>query len=151
MFHAEEKQQMAKEQYGSCKEKLADIQCLNKRLLYDYTRYTHKPMALCSNDAKSCYDQIVLIIAALCLCQLGAPKMAVQSMVSMIHGMQHHVQSMYGNSSISQGHAQWTEPIACIGQGNGAGPHIWVVVSTPLFQILTQEGFLAHIICTLSK
>jgi len=68
MFHAEEKQQMAKEQYGSCKEKLADIQCLNKWLLYNYARYTHKPMALCSNNAKSCYDWIVLIIAALCLC-----------------------------------------------------------------------------------
>jgi len=46
---------------------------------------------------------------------------------------------------------QWKEPIAGIGQSNGAGPHIWVVVSTPLFQILTQEGFLAHIICEIYK
>jgi len=151
MFHAEEKQQMANEQYGSHKEKLANIQCLNKWLLYNYTQYTHEPMALCSKDAKSCYDWIVLIVAALCLCQLRAPKMAVESMVSTIHGMQHHVQSMYGNSSISQGHAQWTEPIAGIGQGNGTGPHIWAPVNTPLFQILTQEGFLAHIICAISK
>ena len=91
MFHAELHQQMAREQYGSRKEKAADIQCLNKRLLYDYTRFTHKPLALCSNDAKSCYDRIVLIIAALCLCRLGAPKPYVQSMVNTIHGMQHHV------------------------------------------------------------
>jgi len=41
MFQMEEQHQMAPEQYGSCKEKLADIQCLNKRLLYDYTCYTH--------------------------------------------------------------------------------------------------------------
>jgi len=33
MFHTEEHQQMAQEQYGSCKEKLAGIQCLNKCLL----------------------------------------------------------------------------------------------------------------------
>jgi len=75
-------------------------------------------MAPCSNDAKSCYDCIVLIVAALCLCQLGALKMAVQSMVSMIHRMQHHVQSMYGDSSISQGQTQRTELITGIGQGN---------------------------------
>jgi len=30
MFHAEAHRQMAKEQYGSQKEKVADIQCLNK-------------------------------------------------------------------------------------------------------------------------
>ena len=91
MFHVEEKQQMAKEQYGSRKEKSANIQCLNKRLLYDYVRYTHESMALCSNNAKSCYDWIVLVVTALCLCRLGAPKPAIQSMVSTIHGMQHHM------------------------------------------------------------
>jgi len=35
--------------------------------------------------------------------------------------------------------------------GQQHSPHIWAVVSTPLFQILTQEGFLAHIMCALSK
>jgi len=142
---------MAREQYGSCKEKAADIQCLNKRLLYDHARFTHEPLALCSNDAKSCYDRIVLIVAALCLCWLGAPKPYVQSMVSTIHGMQHHVCSTYGDSTISQGRKQWDSPIAGIGQGNGASPHIWVAVSSPLFQILAQEGFLATVICAISK
>jgi len=103
MFNAELKQQMAPEQYGSHKEKLAGIQCLNKQLLYNYARYTHDPLVVCSNNAKSCYDRIVLIVAALCLCQLGAPKPGVQSMVSTIHGMQHHVWSSYGNSTQSQG------------------------------------------------
>ncbi len=73
MFNAEEHQQMAPEQYGSWKEKLADIQCLNKCLLYDHACYMHEPLAICSNNAKSCYNQIVLIVAALCLCRLGAP------------------------------------------------------------------------------
>jgi len=136
MFNAESNHQMAREQYGSRKEKAADIQCLNKRLLYDYARCNHEPLALCSNDAKSCYDRIVLIVAALCLCRLGAPKPYVQSMISSIHGMQHHVRSTYGDSIASPGHTQWQTPIAGIGQGNGAGPHIWVAVSTPLFQII---------------
>jgi len=65
--------------------------------------------------------------------------------------MQHHVRSTYGDSIASQGRTQWQTPIAGIGQGNGAGPHIWAAVSTPLFQILAQEGFLASVICMISK
>jgi len=99
-------------------------QCLNKWLLYEYAHYMHKPLAICSNNAKSCYDHIVLIVAALCLCRLGAPKPVVQSMVLTIQGMQHHVQSTYGDSMQSQGCTQWLQPIAGIGQGNSASPHI---------------------------
>jgi len=41
-------------------------------------------------------------------------------------------------------------PITGIGQGNRMGPQIWAAVSTPLFQILVEEGFLATIICAIS-
>jgi len=138
---------MAREQYSSQKEKLAATQYLNKRLLFCCQ---HIPMALCSNDAKSCYDQIVLIVAALCLCRLGADKAAVQSMIGTLHDMQHHVRSTYRDSKTLQGWHEWGTPITGIGQGNGAGPQIWAAVSTPLFQILATEGFLAQIICAIS-
>jgi len=52
---------------------------------------------------------------------------------------------------MSQGQEDWPEPVAGIGQGNGAGPQIWAAVSTPLFEILRQEGFVATFICALSK
>ncbi len=107
-------------------------------------------MALCSNDAKSCYNRIMLIVAALCLCCLGADKVNVQSMLGTIHGMQHHIRSMFGYSKVAQGRKEWGKPTAGIGQGNGAGPQIWVAVSTPLFQILAEEGFLAMIVCAVS-
>jgi len=58
MAQAERQQLMANEQYGSHKGHLV-IQCLNKRLWYDYIRGTWIPAALCSNDAKSCYNCIV--------------------------------------------------------------------------------------------
>jgi len=138
------------EQYGSCKEKLAAIQCLNKRLLYDHIHCQHIPMVLCSNNAKSCYNHIVLIVAALSLCHLGANKAAVQSMIGTLNRMQYHVRSTHGDSKTSQGRWEWGIPITGIGQGNGASPQIWVAVSTPLFQILATEGFLAQIICAIS-
>jgi len=150
MFNAEKYYQMAPEQYSSWKEKSAGIQCLNKWLLYDYAWYTHHPLTVCSNDAKSCYDCIVLIVAALCLCHLGAPKPEVQSMVTTLHKMQHHVQSTYGDSNQLQGWQKWASLIAGTSQGNGAGPQIWAAISSPLFQILTTEGFIAQVISAIS-
>jgi len=80
-----------------------------------------------------------------------SPKTSSTSMVLTIHGMQHHVQSTYRDLVQSQGHKQWTQPLVGIGQGNGSGPHIWAAVSTPLFQILMKEGFIAQVICSMSQ
>jgi len=107
-------------------------------------------MALCSNDAKSCYDRIVLTVAALCLCRAGAMTASMASMVRTLHGMRHYMQMAFGDSTISQGWREWGEPIAGIGQGNGTGPQIWAAVSLPLFDILRSEGFLALLIGAIS-
>jgi len=72
-------------------------------------------------------------------------------MIATLAQLKHHVRSAFGNSSISQGQEDWPEPAAGIGQGNGASPQIWAAVSTPLFEILREEGFVATFICALSK
>jgi len=149
MFNAEAHQLMVMEQYGSWKVKSVAIQCLNKRLLYDHACYIHIPMAVCSNDDKSSYDCIVLIIAAQCLCQLSVENPPVQSILTTLHGMQHHIQSVYGNLSISQGWTNWGTNCQNW-TGKWAGPQIGVAVSTPLFQILSADGFFAQVICAMS-
>jgi len=50
---------------------------------------------------------------------------------------------------MAQGHDTWKDSVAGIGQGNRAGPQIWVAVSTPLFNIMQQEGFVVQFICAL--
>jgi len=64
--------------------------------------------------------------------------------------MQHHIRSTYGDSTQSQGWQQWASPIVGNDQGNGAGPQIWAAVSSPLFQILTTDGFIAQVLCAIS-
>jgi len=127
---------LAPEQYGSRKRKAAGTQCLNKWLFYDLYRSLRALTALCSNDAKSCYDRIVLIIAALCLCRLGATKEAAKSMISTLVNLRHHVRMAFGDSTHNQGQINWDLPTAGIGQGNGARPQIWAAVSSPLFEIM---------------
>ncbi len=98
---AENNNLLAPEQYGSRKNKAAITQCLNKRLFYDYHQFTQHPAVVCLNNAKSCYDQIVLIIAALSLCHLGAPHSAVRSMIQMLAHLNHHVCMAFGSSQSS--------------------------------------------------
>jgi len=103
MANVEQNNVVAEEQYGSQKGKAAGIQCLNKQLFYDYIRARQIPAALCSNDAKSCYNQITFIITALCLCRFGAPLKVTESMISTLAQLQHHVRLAFGNLDISQG------------------------------------------------
>jgi len=71
-------------------------------------------------------------------------------MIETLAKMKHHIWMAYFKPKTGSGHNDWGELIAGIGQGNRAGPAIWAAVSTPLFQILVEEGFLATIICAIS-
>ena len=67
MANAELFGQLAKEQYGSRKAHRSIDQGTNKRLTTDMFLLRREPGALCSNDAKGCYDRIHLGVAALAL------------------------------------------------------------------------------------
>jgi len=151
MYQAEQSHLLADEQYGSRKFKSSIHQCLNKCLLYDLIRFKRLPAALCSNNAKSCYDRITLLAAALCLCRFGGPTSAVCSMITTLYEMQHHIRTTFGDSKLSASRQTWGAPIAGIGQGNGAGPHIWAAVSSPMFDIMHSDGFYVHVITSISK
>jgi len=151
MRHAESLNLLAEEQYGSRKHKAAVLQCFNKGLFYDMLWQGKWPAALCSNNAKSCYDRITLLAAALSLCRLGATTPAVQSMLSTIHGMHHHIHTAFGDSTPAAGRTTWNTPIAGIGQGNRAGPSIWAAVSLPMFDIMRQDRFYALLMGAISQ
>jgi hypothetical protein len=67
MHHAKTNDQLAEEQYGSRKQKTAILHALSKQLSYDILQQTKSAGAVCSNDAKSCYDCILHSAASLCL------------------------------------------------------------------------------------
>jgi len=85
------------------------------------------------------------------LCWLGAPILAVQSMIKTIHGMNHHIRTEYSDSTQSASCSTWATPIAGIGQGNRAGPPIWVAVSSPMFEIMHHNGFYALLMGAISQ
>ncbi len=72
------------------------------------------------------------------------------SMLSSLQNMNHHIRTAFGDSMHSANWTTWGSPIMGIGQGNGAKPPIWAVVSSPMFNVLWQEGFYALIIGAIS-
>jgi hypothetical protein len=141
MAHAEKHQQLAAEQYGSRKKKTAILHALNKCLSYDILHQMKMPGALCSNDAKSCYDHILHAVASLCLHHLGLPEAAIVCMFTTLQNMEHTVCTVYGDSNNSYGGNLWLIPMQGIFQGNGAGPMLWAIVSTPVLKVMRSEGF----------
>jgi hypothetical protein len=122
------------------KNHLAINRGLNKRLTFDLMGQKRRPGALCFNNAKSCYDHIVHAIASLSVQQVGAPKEPIVCMFSTIQNLNHHIRTIFGDSTILFGGNLWVVPVQGVGQGNGAGPQIWAVVSTPVLKMRRAEG-----------
>ena len=153
MYHAERENILAPEQYGSRRNKTA-IECaLNKRLMFDLLRQTKRPAGICSCDLKSCYDRIVHSFASMAMQRAGAPTAAIESMFITIQKLKHTVRTCHGDSETSFGGEDWREldPLHGVGQGNGAGPAIWAVISTVFFDLLRDKGYGFKMKAPLSK
>ena len=151
MYTAEDLKVIAQEQFGSRAGHTSIDQSLNKRLTLDIIRQKKRPSAVCSNDAKSCYDRIVHSVASLAMQRVGAPVEPIVCMFTTIQNLQHRIRTVYGDSDIGFNGKLFVVPIQGVGQGNGAGPQIWAVVSTPIFDMLRAMGFGAHFEASISQ
>jgi hypothetical protein len=138
--HAERYNLLAKEQYGSRKGKNSIEQAVHKRLSFDIIQQTRINGALCSNDAKSCYDRIIHSVACLAYRRLGFPYPPVECMFKKIQKMKHHIRTMFGDSAFTMSSEGSFIPFQGVLQGNGASPATWVILSTPLLNMLRAAG-----------
>lgn len=139
------------EQFGSRKSKSAVEHATNKRVVMDIIRQSCTNGIYVANDAKSCYDKILLIVAYLTMRQFGVPAVVAQSTISTILHMQHFIRTRYGDSTQYYGGDKWTTlPHGC-GQGNGYGPALWACISSPLLHLLRRHGYGTHLQFPISK
>jgi hypothetical protein len=141
MKDGEAYEQLAWGQYGSREGEKAIEQALNKVLSFDLVRQARVDAAMCSNDAKSCYDRIVHSIASILMQHQNVPASACICVFNMLQNLHHTVRTIYGDSKSGYGGTLWAVTYSGVGQGNGAGPAIWAVVSTPVLKMMKDEGF----------
>ena len=109
---------VAPEQYGSRKNHSSINLGLNKRLTFDLFRQRKQSGALCSNDAKSCFDRIAHSIASLALQRVGLPPEPIICMFTTIQQLEHKIRTAYGVSTSGFTGKLWAVPIQGVGQGN---------------------------------
>jgi hypothetical protein len=144
MYTAEDLKAIAQEQFWSRTDHTTIYQSLNKWLTYNINRQKKRPGAVRSNDAKSCYNQIVHSVASLTMQRVGTPVEPIVCMFTTIQNLRHRRRTVYGDSSIGFSGRLYTVPIQGVGQDNRAGPQIWAVVGTPIFDMFQAMGYGAH-------
>jgi Reverse transcriptase (RNA-dependent DNA polymerase) len=138
MEKAEQSGSIAPEQFGSRKQKSSIHHAVNKQLTTDILRQDRKSFCLITLDAKACYDRIAPPIASIALKRQGATSKMIKSMFKTISKMKRHIRTSFGDSDIK--YQQTDKRFHGILQGNGAGPTIWVMISSPMLNRLKDEG-----------
>lgn len=62
-------------------------------------------------------------------------------MFSTLQNIEHTIRTAYGGFEETYGSILWVIPMQGVFQANGAGPLIWAIVSSPLLDIMHEEGF----------
>ncbi len=152
MKHCNHHNLLATEQYSIPGKKCID-HVLNKRLLFDITRYQKTSLALSSVDLKSCYDRISHAPAFLAMTSMGIPQEPIISMFSTLQNVKYQTKTVHGLSTCTFGGKEdgYKHNPNGMGQGNGAGPPVWAVVSTKMFEVLKRQGLASHLSCPISK
>ena len=151
MEYGEKNGLLAEEQFGSRKKKSAIEHAINKRLTLDIARQHKAECIYIANDAKSCYDRILMMVTYLTMRNFGIPKEAALSSVETLAKMQMRIKTVYGVSEVAYGGDDWEDnPHGC-GQGNGYGPAIWAAISSPLLKIMREKGFGTKITSPITK
>ena len=143
MKNAEKHGNMVKEQGGSRKNHQFNRLALGKHLFFDILRQKVLAGAVISNDAKACYDRIAIPVAFLAMARQGVAYTVLVSIFDTLTKAAHFIQTGYGRSKQSYGgtlHNAFSLALQEIGQGNGAGPAIWAVISTVLVSLMLDEG-----------
>jgi hypothetical protein len=71
----------------------------------------------------------------------NVPASACICVFTTLQNLYHTVRTIYWDSKSGYGGTSWAVPYSGFGKGNGAGPAIWAVVSTPLLKMMKDEGF----------
>ncbi|CAJ1933467.1 unnamed protein product [Cylindrotheca closterium] len=141
MAYAEKHKLIPSGQHGSRKRHQAiDLALTTKRLTWDLLHLQRRPTGWISSDAKSCFDRIVHWVAIISLMRFGIQWRTLRSMFDTLMKSKHRVRTGFGDSD-----RVFTPPTLIpfqgCGQGNGAGPPIWVAISSILLGMMISKGF----------
>ena len=143
LWNAEKHQVLGNAQWGSRPGRSAIEASLMTQLKYETCVLQRTKAGFMFNDAKSCYDRIVMNLAAVRARQLGLPLLLATHVTLFLHKAIYRVKTAHGTSHDNYSHSD-SVPLHGPGQGSRMAPAIWVFVSTLLMQCLAVTTGLKH-------
>ena len=135
----EEKSQYGNSQYGSRKNKSAIDVLLFKHLWLGLSRLTVTDSILVENDAKSCDDRIIILLAVLIAKRSGMNSQACEFVISAFDQIRYHIKTAFGISE-SYYEKNAISGVHGPGQGGKASPSMWTEISTLIMSLLKQKS-----------
>ena len=125
LHQAEDTNQLGEQQYGSRPRRSAIDVVITKTMTYEIQELTKTDWGTFDNDAKTCYDRIVVNLAMLCARQLGLPDHACNVTGGMLESARYKIKT---SSGISEGEYKRMEDYMLHGvlQGGKASSFIMV-------------------------
>jgi hypothetical protein len=129
---------------------MADDGGLVKALFYNIVHQLRVPAAIPSVDASNCYDHVAHAMALLIFQSFGIAGTAVTTMLEMIQEMKFFLTVAFWDSREFAGVTIKVKTQG-LGQGNGASPAGWCIISIMILQAHGIKGHGAHFIAPLSQ
>ena len=121
-------------QGGGQKGRQASHIVLQKEMKYMYARLRKHNMATMDNDAKACYDRIIMSLATIVSGYYGLPRNIRKLQAKAIRAMQFHIKTALGVSEDYYTDTP-TTPLHGSGQGSGSASTLWLFISSIIMTI----------------
>jgi len=101
-------------------------------------------------DLANCYNAVAHPIVSIALKSFKVRKVMVAMMLYVLKTMQWFLKTAFGQSKTSFG-GTWWDPLMGLGQGNGAAPPGFLVVSTLMINVYHRLGHATEFVGTWSR
>lgn len=145
IYQAEDMEVFGEEQSGSRPGKKCQDVVIFKHMIYSILRLTKTDGITFDNDAKSCFDRIVLVVASLITQRLGMSQDTLELFIETLSSVKYYAKTYYGLSQLPY-YSTDEYNIHGPGQGGRASPAIWTAISCFLLQCMRENTIGATLI-----
>jgi hypothetical protein len=135
VYGAEDQQHLFNGQWGARPGRSTEQPALYKTMSYEISRLTRTPLGTLDNDAKACYDRIVMSLALMICQKHGVPQSACMMVAMALITASYSIKTGFG---VSEGTYSSTEsqPTHGPGQGSRLASALWMIVSCICFSAM---------------
>ncbi len=138
--HAECHNPINSAQWGSRPCHRASDAVLQKEIQYELTNALQRQLVAMELDARACYNRIIATCAMLISMLHGMPAEACNMQKQMLENASFKIRTSLEESTETFSHST-TSPVYGNGQGSGALPPVWVLISSVLLDEMDQSKF----------